>query len=85
MAESANKIKRALISVSDKSGIVDLANALVNQFNIEIISTGGTLKELVEAGVPAIEVSSFTVGTLNFLLFRINSIFPHSIKSFELN
>ena len=37
MAESANKIKRALISVSDKSGIVDLANALVNQFNIEII------------------------------------------------
>ena len=69
MAESANKIKRALISVSDKSGIVDLANALVNQFNIEIISTGGTLKELVEAGVPAIEVSSFTVGTLNFLLF----------------
>ena len=60
MAESANKIKRALISVSDKSGIVDLANALVNQFNIEIISTGGTLKELVEAGVPAIEISSFT-------------------------
>ena len=42
MAESANKINRALISVSDKSGIVDLANALVNQFNIEIISTGGT-------------------------------------------
>ena len=60
MAESANKIKRALISVSDKSGIVDLANALFNQFNIEIISTGGTLKELVEAGVPAIEISSFT-------------------------
>ena len=75
MAESANKIKRALISVSDKSGIVDLANALVNQFNIEIISTGGTLKELVEAGVPAIEVSSFT-GFPEMMDGRVKTLHP---------
>ena len=75
MAESANKIKRALISVSDKSGIVDLANALVNQFNIEIISTGGTLKELVEAGVPAIEVSSFT-GFPEMMHGRVKTLHP---------
>ena len=75
MAESANKIKRALISVSDKSGIVDLANALVNQFNIEFISTGGTLKELVEAGVPAIEVSSFT-GFPEMMDGRVKTLHP---------
>ena len=75
MAESANKIKRALISVSDKSGIVDLANALVNQFNIEIISTGGTLKELVEAGVPATEVSSFT-GFPEMMDGRVKTLHP---------
>ena len=75
MAESANKIKRALISVSDKSGIVDLANALVNQFNIEIISTGGTLKELVEAGVPAIEISSFT-GFPEMMDGRVKTLHP---------
>ena len=75
MAESANKIKRALISVSDKSGIVDLANALVNQFNIEIISTGGTLKELVEAGVPAIEISSFT-GFPEIMDGRVKTLHP---------
>ena len=75
MAESANKIKRALISVSDKSGIVDLANALVNQFNIEIISTGGTLRELVEAGVPAIEVSSFT-GFPEMMDGRVKTLHP---------
>ncbi len=75
MAESANKIKRALISVSDKSGIVDLANALVNQFNIEIISTGGTLRELVEAGVPAIEISSFT-GFPEMMDGRVKTLHP---------
>ena len=41
------KIKRALISVYDKAGIVELAKSLVN-FNIEIISTGGTGKTLRE-------------------------------------
>jgi len=49
------KIKRALISVSDKTGIVDLARVLVNK-NVEIISTGGTAKTLREAGIPVKEI-----------------------------
>ncbi|MFX1269843.1 MAG: IMP cyclohydrolase, partial [Promethearchaeota archaeon] len=44
------KIKRALISVSDKSGIVEFAKGL-QELNIEILSTGGTAKLLRENGV----------------------------------
>lgn len=51
--------KRALISVYDKRGILDLANFLVSQ-NIEIISTGGTYKYLLENSIPVIEVSKVT-------------------------
>jgi phosphoribosylaminoimidazolecarboxamide formyltransferase/IMP cyclohydrolase len=51
--------KRALISVSDKSGIVDFAKALIN-LNIEIISTGGTKKVLAEAGLPVLSVEELT-------------------------
>lgn len=52
-------IKRALISVTDKSGIVDFARGLA-QLNIEIISTGGTSRALREAGLPVREVSEVT-------------------------
>ena len=45
------KIKRALLSVSDKTGIVELGKFLSNN-GVEIISTGGTMKALREAGVP---------------------------------
>ena len=50
---STRKIKRALISVYDKTGIVDFARALVDEFKIEIISTGGTAKLLKENKIPA--------------------------------
>ena len=50
---------RALISVSDKSGIVELAKELVS-LGIEIISTGGTYKMLKGADIPAVEVSELT-------------------------
>jgi phosphoribosylaminoimidazolecarboxamide formyltransferase/IMP cyclohydrolase len=53
------KIRRALISVSDKSGIVELARKL-RSWDIEIISTGGTLGALREAGLPARSVSEIT-------------------------
>ncbi len=53
------KIKRALISVSDKTGIVEFAEALVKH-NIEIYSTGGTLKTLVGANIPAKSISDLT-------------------------
>ncbi len=50
---------RALISVSDKTGIVELAKELT-ALGIEIISTGGTYSKLKEAGVPAVEISEIT-------------------------
>ena len=53
------KIQRALISVTDKSGLVDFATQLA-QFNVEIISTGGTARLLREAGVAVRDVSEVT-------------------------
>jgi len=60
MAETTAPIQRALISVSNKSGLVDFCRSLSEEFNVEIISTGGTLKVLVDAGISAIEISQFT-------------------------
>lgn len=51
--------KRALISVSDKTGVIDFAKELV-ELGFEIISTGGTSKALQEAGVPVIGISEIT-------------------------
>ena len=53
------KVKRALISVSDKTGIVDFAKGL-SSLGIEIISTGGTMQVLQGAGVPVIYISDVT-------------------------
>src|SRR5215471_7474310 len=53
------QIRRALISVSDKTGIVDFAREL-KTFGVEIISTGGTAKALREAGIDVLEVSDVT-------------------------
>src|SRR5580765_8348179 len=53
------KIRRALISVSDKSGIVEFARSLA-EFGIEIISTGGTAKSLRDAGITVTDVSDVT-------------------------
>ena len=53
------KMKRALLSVSDKTGIVELGKFLSNK-GVEIISTGGTMKALREAGVPVTYVSDVT-------------------------
>ncbi len=52
-------MKRALVSVSDKSGVVAFCNALVKN-GFEIISTGGTYKILVESGIKAIEIDEVT-------------------------
>ncbi len=52
-------MKRALISVSDKQGIIELAKAF-NDHNVEIISTGGTYKKLKEAGIEVKEVTEVT-------------------------
>ena len=52
-------ITRALISVSDKTGIVEFAQTLV-EAGVEILSTGGTAKLLAEKGLPVIEVADYT-------------------------
>ncbi len=73
MSDSA-KIKRALISVSDKTGLVELA-AELDKFGIQIISTGGTLKKLREAEVHAISVATFT-GSPEVMDGRIKTLHP---------
>ena len=60
MADSASPIKRALISVSDKVGLVDFCYFLVDEFGVELIANGGTLKTLKEANVKAVEIRQFT-------------------------
>jgi phosphoribosylaminoimidazolecarboxamide formyltransferase / IMP cyclohydrolase len=52
--------KLALISVSNKEGLIDFAKALVEKFNYSILSTGGTAKLLTENAIPVIEVSDHT-------------------------
>lgn len=67
-------MKRALISVFDKNGILEFANFLVNH-GIEIISTGGTYKHLKENGVPVIEVAEVT-GAPEMLDGRVKTLHP---------
>src|SRR5712692_3327583 len=68
------KIHRALISVSDKTGVVELAREL-QKWSIEIISTGGTLRTLTEAGIPARSVSEIT-GFPEILDGRLKTLHP---------
>ena len=53
-------IKRALLSVTDKTGITEFASALVKEFGVEIISTGGTARVLEEAGIPVTSIDAVT-------------------------
>lgn len=68
------KIRRALISVSDKTGIVDFAKEL-HKLRIDILSTGGTAKLLKENSIPVTEVSDYT-GFPEMLDGRIKTIHP---------
>ena len=67
-------IRRALISVSDKRGIVELGRALVAH-GAEILSTGGTAAALTAAGVPVIQVSTYT-GAPEILDGRVKTLHP---------
>jgi len=68
------RIKRALISVSDKAGIVDLA-ARLQEFGVEIISTGGTAKLLKNSGINVIEISQYT-GFPEMMDGRVKTLHP---------
>lgn len=68
-------VKRALISVSDKTGIVEFAQKL-NDLGVSIISTGGTFKVLKEAGIPVINISDVT-GFPECLDGRVKTLHPN--------
>lgn len=65
----------ALLSTSDKTGIVELGRALVEEFGFEIISSGGTAAELKTAGVPVTKVSDYT-GSPEILGGRVKTLHP---------
>ena len=68
------KIKRALLSVSDKAGILDFARNL-SEMGVELLSTGGTARAIREAGIPVKDVSEFT-GFPEMLDGRVKTLTP---------
>jgi phosphoribosylaminoimidazolecarboxamide formyltransferase / IMP cyclohydrolase len=73
--DAPGKISRALISVSDKTGLVALARALA-QHGVEIVSTGGTRSALTEAGLKVIDVAELT-GFPEMMDGRVKTLHPH--------
>jgi phosphoribosylaminoimidazolecarboxamide formyltransferase/IMP cyclohydrolase len=65
----------ALISVTDKTGIVDFARQLTEEFDFEIISSGGTAKTLQSAGIPVVKVGEYT-GSPEILGGRVKTLHP---------
>jgi phosphoribosylaminoimidazolecarboxamide formyltransferase/IMP cyclohydrolase len=69
-----SRIERALLSVYDKRGLVELARALA-EAGAEILSTGGTAQALVEAGITVVEVADYT-GSPQILDGRVKTLHP---------
>jgi len=69
-----NKIKRAIISVTDKTGVVDFAGAL-SKSGVQILSTGGTAGTLREEGIPVMDISEYT-GFPEMLDGRVKTLHP---------
>ncbi len=69
-----SRIERAILSVSDKTGIVELARALVDR-GVEILSTGGTAKHLSDAGIPVTPISQWS-GAPEILGGRVKTLTP---------
>src|SRR5210317_2349011 len=68
------KIERALLSVSDKAGIIDFARNL-HEMDVELLSTGGTARAIREAGIPVKDVAEFT-GFPEMLDGRVKTLTP---------
>lgn len=68
------KVNRALVSVSDKTGIIEFCRQL-HDLNIEILSTGGTAKALLEQNIPVTEVSDYT-GFPEMMDGRVKTLHP---------
>jgi phosphoribosylaminoimidazolecarboxamide formyltransferase/IMP cyclohydrolase len=74
MTDQPRRISRALLSVSDKTGLVDFARALAG-YGVELVSTGGTRKALAEAGLAVIDVSALT-GIPEMMDGRVKTLHP---------
>src|SRR5579862_9278125 len=74
MTEQLRRVTRALISVSDKTGVVDFARALAGH-GIELVSTGGTRKTLSDAGLTVLDVSDLT-GFPEMMDGRVKTLHP---------
>jgi phosphoribosylaminoimidazolecarboxamide formyltransferase/IMP cyclohydrolase len=74
MTDDIRRVSRALLSVSDKSGLVEFARALA-QHGIELVSTGGTRKALADAGLEVLDVSELT-GFPEMMDGRVKTLHP---------
>ena len=74
MASDLRRVSRALISVSDKTGLVDFAKAL-SERGVELVSTGGTRKALADAGLKVVDVSDLT-GFPEMMDGRVKTLHP---------
>ena len=74
MPTELRRVERALLSVSDKTGLVDFARAL-HRLGIALVSTGGTAKALAEAGLPVTDVSELT-GFPEMMDGRVKTLHP---------
>ena len=74
MTATARQVKRALLSVTDKSGLVDFARAL-SALGVDLISTGGTARALREAGLPVRDIAELT-GFPEMLDGRVKTLHP---------
>src|SRR3954471_1172028 len=68
-------IRRALLSVSDKTGLVEFARELVTKYGVELIATGGTRKALAGAGLPVKDIAELT-GFPEILDGRVKTLHP---------
>ncbi|MBW4568542.1 MAG: bifunctional phosphoribosylaminoimidazolecarboxamide formyltransferase/IMP cyclohydrolase [Tolypothrix carrinoi HA7290-LM1] len=65
----------ALLSVSNKTGLIDLARTLIEEFNFDLISSGGTAKAIKDAGLPVTKVADYT-GSPEILGGRVKTLHP---------
>lgn len=74
MSENLRRLTRALVSVSDKTGLVDFARSL-EKHGVDIVSTGGTAKALTDAGLKVVDVSDLT-GFPEMMDGRVKTLHP---------
>lgn len=72
---AASPIRRALVSVTDKTGVVEFVKALEDEFGVEVISTGGTARALEEGGVHVVPIEQYT-GFPEMMDGRVKTLHP---------